>query len=181
MAYYSARAVGRLPKWPTGADCKSAGLRLRWFESITYHHLISAREKRVLTCIFNRFILVPVFDSVRFCALCVSCQLFRNDAVKYSKSITSPNWQIHCLLSAQSKRVQRSHATLGGHRGECPANEDSLFLGRPVPTPRREGVEIRVRCPCVGVPLLAKPSFRQAVTPTCKTKFPCLSAALACC
>ena len=31
-------ASGRLPKWPTGADCKSAGLRLRWFESITYHH-----------------------------------------------------------------------------------------------------------------------------------------------
>src|SRR5215469_18090479 len=31
-------SVGRLPKWPTGADCKSAGLRLRWFESITYHH-----------------------------------------------------------------------------------------------------------------------------------------------
>jgi hypothetical protein len=29
---------GRLPKWPTGADCKSAGLRLRWFESSTYHH-----------------------------------------------------------------------------------------------------------------------------------------------
>ena len=32
------RPDGRLPKWPTGADCKSAGLRLRWFESITYHH-----------------------------------------------------------------------------------------------------------------------------------------------
>jgi hypothetical protein len=31
-------ADGRLPKWPTGADCKSAGLRLRWFESSTYHH-----------------------------------------------------------------------------------------------------------------------------------------------
>ena len=30
---------GRLPKWPTGADCKSAGLRLLWFESRTYHHL----------------------------------------------------------------------------------------------------------------------------------------------
>ena len=29
---------GRLPKWPTGADCKSAGLCLRWFESSTYHH-----------------------------------------------------------------------------------------------------------------------------------------------
>jgi hypothetical protein len=39
MAYCAARGVGRLPKWPTGADCKSAGLRLRWFESITYHHL----------------------------------------------------------------------------------------------------------------------------------------------
>src|SRR5579864_3750154 len=35
-------ARGRLPKWPTGADCKSAGLRLRWFESITYHHLLPA-------------------------------------------------------------------------------------------------------------------------------------------
>src|SRR5437868_6914725 len=32
---------GRLPKWPTGADCKSAGSRLRWFESITYHHFFT--------------------------------------------------------------------------------------------------------------------------------------------
>src|SRR5262249_47804560 len=30
--------AGRIPKWPTGADCKSAGLRLRWFESSSYHH-----------------------------------------------------------------------------------------------------------------------------------------------
>ena len=30
---------GRIPKWPTGADCKSAGSRLRWFESSSYHHL----------------------------------------------------------------------------------------------------------------------------------------------
>jgi hypothetical protein len=29
---------GGLLKWPTRADCKSAGLRLRWFESITHHH-----------------------------------------------------------------------------------------------------------------------------------------------
>ncbi len=28
---------GKLPEWPNGADCKSAGLRLRWFESITSH------------------------------------------------------------------------------------------------------------------------------------------------
>ena len=29
---------GSVPKWPTGADCKSAGLRLRWFESSPAHH-----------------------------------------------------------------------------------------------------------------------------------------------
>ena len=28
---------GQLPEWPNGADCNSAGLRLRWFESITAH------------------------------------------------------------------------------------------------------------------------------------------------
>src|SRR5437870_13922488 len=40
----NSRSPGRLPKWPTGADCKSAGLRLRWFESITYHHPIFQRR-----------------------------------------------------------------------------------------------------------------------------------------
>src|SRR5690606_7268754 len=29
---------GGIPKRPTGADCKSAGLRLRWFESTSLHH-----------------------------------------------------------------------------------------------------------------------------------------------
>ena len=29
---------GQLPEWPNGADCNSAGVRLRWFESITAHH-----------------------------------------------------------------------------------------------------------------------------------------------
>ena len=28
---------GRLPKWTKGADCKSAGTSLRWFESNTVH------------------------------------------------------------------------------------------------------------------------------------------------
>src|SRR5690348_3186930 len=28
---------GGIPKRPTGADCKSAGLRLRWFESTSLH------------------------------------------------------------------------------------------------------------------------------------------------
>ena len=30
-------AQGRIPEWPNGADCKSAGLYLRWFESIFAH------------------------------------------------------------------------------------------------------------------------------------------------
>ena len=42
-------SAGRLPKWPTGADCKSAGLRLRWFESITYHHLKLPRNTAFLS------------------------------------------------------------------------------------------------------------------------------------
>ena len=32
-----ANKQGQLPEWPNGADCNSAGLRLRWFESITAH------------------------------------------------------------------------------------------------------------------------------------------------
>ena len=31
---------GRIPEWPNGADCKSAGLCLRWFESIFAHHFL---------------------------------------------------------------------------------------------------------------------------------------------
>ena len=31
------RKNGRIPEWPNGADCKSAGLHLRWFESIFSH------------------------------------------------------------------------------------------------------------------------------------------------
>ena len=31
------RDLGGVPKWPTGADCKSAGLRLRRFESFPHH------------------------------------------------------------------------------------------------------------------------------------------------
>ena len=27
-----------MPEWLKGADCKSAGSRLRWFESISAHH-----------------------------------------------------------------------------------------------------------------------------------------------
>ena len=36
-----AGSFGGIPKRPTGADCKSAGLRLRWFESTSLHQLQS--------------------------------------------------------------------------------------------------------------------------------------------
>src|SRR5204863_4111894 len=41
---FRARTVGRIPKWPTGADCKSAGLRLHWFKSSSYHHSKTPRK-----------------------------------------------------------------------------------------------------------------------------------------
>ena len=36
---------GGIPKRPTGADCKSAGLRLRWFESTSLHQLHSVTRR----------------------------------------------------------------------------------------------------------------------------------------
>lgn len=36
--FSTAPRQGSVPKWPTGADCKSAGSRLRWFESSPAHH-----------------------------------------------------------------------------------------------------------------------------------------------
>ena len=81
---------GRLPKWPTGADCKSAGLRLRWFESITYHHSINTRKTVVLANNFRRFVNSVGFQFVRFPALGDFCRLAPNDAQKSYRSRTSP-------------------------------------------------------------------------------------------
>ena len=36
---FKKKYFGQLPEWPNGADCNSADLRLRWFESITAHLL----------------------------------------------------------------------------------------------------------------------------------------------
>ena len=36
----SSNGKGQLPEWPNGADCNSADVRLRWFESITAHFLL---------------------------------------------------------------------------------------------------------------------------------------------
>ena len=38
LYWCSLKEVGQIPEWPNGADCKSAGLRLRWFESIFAHN-----------------------------------------------------------------------------------------------------------------------------------------------
>jgi hypothetical protein len=35
---YTLRLAGGVPEWLKGADCKSVGLRLRWFESSLLHH-----------------------------------------------------------------------------------------------------------------------------------------------
>src|SRR5882724_373579 len=35
---YILRLAGGVPEWLKGADCKSVGLRLRWFESSLLHH-----------------------------------------------------------------------------------------------------------------------------------------------
>ena len=36
--------IGKIPEWPNGADCKSAGARLRWFESISSHYKATPSE-----------------------------------------------------------------------------------------------------------------------------------------
>ena len=47
--YYAPRRKrqGRVPKWPKGADCKSAGVRLRGFESLLAHFFDSDRLPRI--------------------------------------------------------------------------------------------------------------------------------------
>lgn len=40
--------IGGIPKRPTGADCKSAGLRLRWFESTSLHQNCRIRMWQLL-------------------------------------------------------------------------------------------------------------------------------------
>jgi hypothetical protein len=80
---------GRLPKWPTGADCKSAGLRLRWFESITYHHSKITGKQAVLANAFKLFVDLGGCHFVRFPALGDFCRLVPKNAQKaYRKNIT---------------------------------------------------------------------------------------------
>ena len=45
---------GGVPEWLKGADCKSVGLRLRWFESIPLHHKISNKSVRLERFLFER-------------------------------------------------------------------------------------------------------------------------------
>ena len=45
---YISRFAGGVPEWLKGADCKSVGLRLRWFESILLHQLPLSRRRMCL-------------------------------------------------------------------------------------------------------------------------------------
>ena len=45
---------GRIPEWPNGADCKSADVRLRWFESIFSHKFGNPIHDRGLDFRVNR-------------------------------------------------------------------------------------------------------------------------------
>lgn len=42
---YNLRLSGGVPEWLKGADCKSVGLRLRWFESSLLHQFVNAKYK----------------------------------------------------------------------------------------------------------------------------------------
>lgn len=42
---------GQLPEWPNGADCNSAGVSLRWFESITAHDVVTAFGRLMRSCL----------------------------------------------------------------------------------------------------------------------------------
>ena len=39
---------GRLPEWPKGADCKSAGVSLRWFDPSAAHAPLAQLVEHVL-------------------------------------------------------------------------------------------------------------------------------------
>src|SRR5437773_2269730 len=78
IAHPSGRdGAGRLPKWPTGADCKSAGLCLRWFESITYHHLLNIGRFSLIPNKIRAFLVVSGFHILPFGAFSVSCLLLQ--------------------------------------------------------------------------------------------------------
>ncbi len=70
-------AAGRIPKWPTGADCKSAGLRLRQFESDSYHHLTKTGKSPDFTNVFSGSASISIVLAVRFQALRGVCVLLQ--------------------------------------------------------------------------------------------------------
>lgn len=58
-----------MPEWLKGADCKSAGVRLRWFESNSLHHCcFSSENKKTYTtlqvmCFYPLGHALPVRDN----------------------------------------------------------------------------------------------------------------------
>ena len=52
LALVPASQRGGVPEWLKGADCKSAGVRLRWFESNPLHQAESPDSKKLTPFIF---------------------------------------------------------------------------------------------------------------------------------
>ena len=84
---------GRILKWPTRADCKSAGLRLRRFESFSYHHLKTLGKTPLFSNVYRAYIATSGFRLLLFSALTVSCRLFQNGAQKATIKLPS-NFQV---------------------------------------------------------------------------------------
>jgi hypothetical protein len=57
---------GRILKWPTRADCKSAGLRLRRFESFSYHHPFSPEKQHKTSDSTGQCSMWPFLGAVLF-------------------------------------------------------------------------------------------------------------------
>src|ERR1017187_8193245 len=92
------RPVGRILKWPTRADCKSAGLRLRRFESFSYHHPKTLRKTSLLPLYYGIRVGVTGSSLPPFSAFGFPSLLFRLDAQKDSRKIARP----FCPQSARS-------------------------------------------------------------------------------
>jgi hypothetical protein len=107
LALVPASRRGGVPEWLKGADCKSAGVRLRWFESNPLHQASSRRFVRLLSM----------------------SGIYGGAANMVSAKVTS---QVTCRLlprgwtgrSALPNRIDGRHHHVSGRTGETSCNAD---------------------------------------------------------
>ena len=64
------RVHGWVPEWLKGADCKSAGSRLRWFEPSPTHHYLYFYCRRAISALGNSVVCSRIlFDGTGACVL----------------------------------------------------------------------------------------------------------------